>query len=108
MMAIVVALLGAFYCGTTVALAPDDMLRGILFGGAFMACGLALVVMIPRSERQPKLAPAVLAVGVLTLFLGVGAAILSWRDPFSWMMAILGLTICIDTICLAVQLKIKN
>jgi hypothetical protein len=41
---------------------------------------------------------------VVVVLSGVGAATIVWRNPFSWMMAIVGLAIFIDTLCLRLAL----
>lgn len=108
MMAIVIALLGAFHCGATFALDPATMTRDIAFGVVLVACGLALVVLIPFSKRHRGIATAVLAIGTLLALFGVVAVVLNWPDPFSWMLAIVGTAIFIDTLCLKIQLGIRN
>jgi peptidoglycan/LPS O-acetylase OafA/YrhL len=105
MMAIVVALLGAFHCGATAALAREGMEWGIVLGGAFIVCGLALVVMIPRSERRRALAAWTLVVGTLTMALGAAAVVIAPSSPFSWMMCVLGVAVFIDTLCLEIGLQ---
>jgi peptidoglycan/LPS O-acetylase OafA/YrhL len=105
MMSIVVSLLGAFHCGVSVALERVVMALDIALGAGFIACGLVLMVMIPRSQRRCSLAAPILALGTLTMLLGAVAVIISWRDPFSWMMAVLGVAIFIDTLCLKIRLN---
>ncbi len=125
MMAIVVALLGAFHCGATFAQARGDMVWNIAPGIAFVACGLALMVMFGRVARKTSLdagadidrspalpvAPlgtAILVVGTLVALLGAVGAVLAWRDPFSWMMAIVGLVVFIDALCLRISLSSRD
>ncbi len=52
MMAIVVALLGAFHLGATFALRHGQMAWSIAYGVAVIACGLALVVLFGRVTRR--------------------------------------------------------
>ncbi len=108
MMSIVVALLGAFHCGAAFAMKPATLAWDIALGIAVVACGLVLVVMIPLAERRRGIATAVLVIGTLLAFLGVATVSLDWPDPFSWMLAIVGLAIFIDTLCLKIQLRIRN
>lgn len=127
-MAIVVALLGAFNCGTTVALHDGESLAWhIVPGAAFVLCGLVLMFMLRRPARgvysgaafvssdadafasfdASHLAPlgtAILVAGTLVMFLGVADVWLGWHDPFSWMMATVGLAVFIDALCLRISL----
>ena len=104
MMSIVLALLGAFRCGAAFALGGETMLWDIALGAALTVCGLALVIMIPRAESRRGMASLTLAVGVLLAFMGAGAVALEWPDPFSWMIAIVGVAIFVDTLCLYIKL----
>lgn len=125
MMAIVAALLGAFDCGATFALRPDRMVMDIAFGAAFVAGGLALTVLFGRVARRSAsgtsdsadggsasgevrllpLGKAILIIGTLVVLLGGGGAAADRIDPFSWMMAIVGLAIFIDALCLFIMLR---
>jgi hypothetical protein len=124
MMAIVVALLGAFDCGTAYALS-GGMVWDMAFGAAFVACGLALTVLFGRVARRSafetsdstdggnvsgevRLLPlgrAILVIGTLVVLLGGGGAAADWSSPFAWMMAIVGLAIFIDALCLHISLS---
>ena len=130
MIAIVVALLGAFNCGAAFALRGEGMIWNIVLGAAFVVCGLALMVMLGRIARyadpsgagadaaadaditpcaslpRPVLqGTAILAVGTLVMLLGVVDVSLGWRDPFSWMTALVGIVIFIDVLCLRISLS---
>ncbi len=127
MIAIVVALLGAFNCGAAFALRGEGMIWNIVLGTAFVVCGLALMVMLGRVARyvdpatdavaDADLTPctslprpaiqgtAILAVGTLVMLLGVVDVSLGWRDPFSWMTALVGIVIFIDALCLRISLS---
>jgi uncharacterized membrane protein len=82
------------------------MVWDIAVGAAFVACGLTLVVLFGRAERSGTHGAAVFAVGIIAMLLGGAAVALALRDPFSWMMAIVGLAIFIDALCLKLRLRI--
>ncbi len=127
MMAIVVALLGAMFCGA--ALAPvlgggGDLnalsnpttsggewlfgiapLYNILFGVTLIVCGLVLTSTFGLAERRPVLATLILVFGTLTALLGILAVAFVYRNPFSWMTGIVGLAIFIDALCLGISLS---
>lgn len=124
MMAIVVALLGAMYCGT--ALAPlvvgsGDGIAGaqvlqpgmfgiapvwnLLSGAVLIVLGLVMMPSFGRAERHPALATVILVAASLTALLGVVSVAFVWLNPFSWMTAIVGLAIFIDALCLKINLS---
>ncbi|MDR2891171.1 MAG: hypothetical protein LBV18_06185 [Alistipes sp.] len=121
MMAIVVALLGAMYCGVAVAplIGSDPGLVGMLrpgvfgvaplwsvvSGGVLIVCGLAMMATFGRAERRPSLASVVLAVASLVAAVGIAAVAVVYINPFSWMAAIVGLAIFIDALCLKISLR---
>ncbi len=123
MISIVVALLGAFNCGAAFALRHEGMVWNIVLGAAFIACGLVLMVLLRRvaryvdpangtdseaafsSPRPALLGTAILSVGTLVMLLGVVDVSLGWRDPFSWMTALVGIVIFIDVLCLRISLS---
>jgi hypothetical protein len=116
MISIVAALLGAFHCGAAFAVGGGGTFAmegcaGVLdltFGAAFIVCGLALVIMIPRAAGHAGYAVASLIAGTLVALVGTAAVVLTPHDPFSWMIGTVGLAIFIDTLCLKVKLKMEN
>lgn len=127
-MAIVVALLGAMFCGAALTplivrgsldhigevgpAGPGEMfgvpLYGVLFGGALVVCGLVLTTAFGLAAKRPALGNLVLVFGTLVAVLGVFAAVVAYHTPFSWMTAIVGLAIFIDALCLRIVLSQKN
>ena len=115
-MAIVIALLGAMYCGT--ALAPivtvHDMeigqtpLYNVVFGGILVVCGLVMMPAFGLSEKRRNMDNLALVTASLTALLGLGAIILVYRNPFSWMTAIVSMALLIDAICLKINLKAQK
>ena len=126
MMAIVVALLGAFRCGAVFALKHDGTGWNIVFGAMFVVFGLALLVMFRRvaqmmasgamagtgiAKHLPRivsLGTAILALGTLTMLSGAAGAVVAWHNPFSWMTAIVGIAIFVDTLCLRISLSLRR
>jgi hypothetical protein len=127
MMAIVVSLLGAMFCGA--ALIPligdglanvdvhqwiDTPQRGlfgvaplwnILFGAMIIVCGLVMNPSFGRAERRSGFATLALVAALITLILGLLAVIFVYRNPFAWMTAIVGMAVSVDAICLVIVLK---
>lgn len=133
MMAIVAVLLGAVFCGATLAPylscghgffdafkalgTPDPSypvmfgvvpLYSVLFGVALTVCGVVLLATFGRAAGRPALGTLVLVFGTLTALLGVVAVALVYRSPFSWMTAIVGLAIFIDALCLKIAQSQKR
>ena len=130
MIAIVVALLGAFNCGAAFALRGERMVWNIVLGAAFIVCGLALIVMLghvgrrtdsgtdvgagvdtkatPSSPRLSLMGTTIFATGTFVMLFGVVDVSLGWRDPFSWMTALVGIVIFIDVLCLRISLSQHN
>ncbi len=116
MMSVVLSLLGAIFGVVSFVRIPDGPELEMAFGVLLLFCGQALMLLIGRLARKisasdpshrNSLGTATLAVGTLVASLGTASAALAWRDPFSWMFAIVGLAIFIDTLCLKIQLRVK-
>ncbi len=115
-MAIVIVLFGMLLAGATftpyiregiVPLLPERFNLPPWFilgcGAALFVCGVALVVMFGKSENDPALGTPILAVGTLVALVGILCAALFYMSPFSWMIAILGLAVFIDALCLKIN-----
>ena len=57
------------------------------------------------APRLSSLGGAILVLGTLVFLLGAGGVATDRVDPFSWMMAIVGLAIFIDALCLGISLS---
>lgn len=120
MMAIVVALLGAMYCGAAIApfmgsdlslaeittpgvfgIAP---LWNIVFGAVLVVCGLVMMTTFRSAEKRRPLAVVVLVAASLVAVMGIVAVAVVYLNPFSWMTAIVGLAIFIDALCYKINL----
>ena len=97
MMSIVAALLGVAFCVT-----PLESYH-VALGVAMLVCGVAMVAMFALVARQPSLAIPVLVLASVTAILGI-AAVVVYRNPFSWMAAMVGMAILIDAVCLKINL----
>ena len=113
MMAIVVMLFGVLHCTASFTpgiqeglgrLAPGTF-RAVPFfdfitGGLLFVLGLGLLVMFGKAERKSALDTPILIVGTLVAVCGILSVAFVYRNPFSWMTAILGLAVFIDSLCL--------
>lgn len=73
---------------------------------------------LPQSPGTPGSSPAdtpcpkplgttILVFGTLVMLSGVAGAVMVWRNPLSWMTAIVGIAIFIDALCLRIALSQK-
>jgi hypothetical protein len=125
MMSIVMALLGAMFCGA--ALTPliggsgwggwsgwlDASQAGlfgvaplwnVLFGAVLTICALIMIPAFGRSEKRLSGATIALIISSVTAVFGIVAVALVYRNPFSWMTAVTSLAIFIDAVCLKISL----
>ncbi len=112
MMAIAVMLFGVLYFAAAwapvqeglEALAPGTFQAvpyyACLAGGLLLVLGLLLLVMLGKADRKPSLDTPILIAGTLVALCGILSVVLVYRNPFSWMTAILGLAVFIDSLCL--------
>ena len=113
MMAVVLSLIGTIYSVMELVQMQDGTGWKAALGAWMLLCGQLLFLLLALVDRKttsglrcPKLlGTAVLAVGTLVILSGATVMVLAWRDPFSWMMAIVGLAIFIDALCLYISLK---
>lgn len=72
----------------------------LMSGAIMLFCGILLVVMFGKVAGTPAMGTPVLMVGTFVFIYGILATGFMYRNPFAWMMAILGLAIFVDTLCL--------
>lgn len=117
MMAIVVMLFGVLYCVAAFVpsihesfgeLSPEIYkalsLCLLIVGGLFFISGVLLEVMFSKAYRNPAVGMPVLILGTLVAVCGIVSLAFIYRNPVSWMTAILGIAIFIDALCLKIVL----
>lgn len=113
MMSIVVALLGAVYCGMAIAQISvhQQIMLGVepryyvIFGVILVASGLVMMPSFGLAQRLRWLGDVVLTAASLTALVGICAIVFVYRNPFSWMTAILSIALLIDAVCLKIVLR---
>ncbi len=112
MMAIVVMLFGVLHFAASYAPVQEGL--GTLAPGTFKAVpfytylagallvflGGVLLVLFVQAGGKRSLETPILVVGTLIAVCGILSVAFVYRNPFSWMTAILGLAVFIDSLCL--------
>lgn len=119
MMAMVLMLFGVIHSGgafmplsqeSLIRLQPQIFRAVMLAGGAALfACGLCLLILFWKTDKNRALDTPILIAGTLTALCGILFVTFFYLNPFAWMTVILALAIFIDTLCLKLVIyKNKN
>ena len=117
MMAYVLTLFGIMQCGATfapyfqegIAGLEPELFRNMLFysfmcGGVLIISGVLLTVMFGKAAKSPDFGSPILILGTFVAIYGILSVAFMYRNPFSWMIAILCLAIFIDALCLKLSI----